>query len=96
MVTVWWEAFPKKPALQIMDSSGRWVDVPLAVTAAGTENALHQDNETGAIIRKNSVKLEKNQQKSFVPLPAGTVTCGIRVLEMARNGSLWVREIEIY
>ena len=96
MVTVWWEAFPKKPALQIMDSNGRWVDVPLAVTAAGTENALHQDNETGAIIRKNSVKLEKNQQKSFFPLPAGTVTCGIRVLEMARNGSLWVREIEIY
>ena len=96
MVTVWWEAFPKKPAVQIMDPSGKWVDVPLMLAGEGSSNLPEKDNETGAVIQKAAAKLTKSQEKSFIPLPAGTVTEKIRVLELEKSGSLWVREIEIY
>ncbi len=96
MVTVWWESFPKKPALQILDADGKWKDIPLVITARGSESALQKDNETGAIVQTAQIKLEKNQEKSFFALPDGIVTRGVRVLEMEKSGSLWVREIEIY
>ena len=43
-----------------------------------------------------SIKLNKNEEKSFLLLPPNTITKGIRLLEKGKNGVLWIREVEIY
>ena len=93
-VIVWWDSPAKEPALQIMDTQGRWTDVPATFSEKGGEGLPENDSETGAVVqqRRKPGKRDKNR----LMLPPGTETCGVRLLERERSGTLWLREVEIY
>ena len=95
-VIIYWEAIPKEFYLQILDKNNNWQNVPVKFQLKGSKQSLENDNETGVIVNQVSIKLNKNEEKSFLLLPPNTITKGIRLLEKGKNGVLWIREVEIY
>ena len=93
-VVIWWDSIAGDPALQMIDKQGNWVDVPVSFAAKGDGKAPQSDNETGALVQQQTGTQKKD--KTILNLPPGTETSGIRLVERKKNGTLWVREIEIY
>ena len=92
-MVIWWEDLPKNAEVQVLDKDGKWVTV-LSRKSDGKSAA--QDwvaAETGAAVVDQAAEAKKKAEKSVLPLPAGTVTKGVRL--QAAN-ELWIREIEIY
>ena len=78
-----------------MDKQGKWVDVPVSFAGKGSGKVLQSDNETGAIVQQQYTGVQK-KDKSMIQMPPGIETTGVRLLERKKNGTLWIREIEIY
>ena len=92
-MVIWWEDLPKDAEVQVMQQDGSWKTV-LSRKPGG--NASGQDwvaAETGAAVVDQAAEAKKQAEKIVLPLPAGTVTKGVRIQS---THELWIREIEIY
>ena len=92
-MVIWWEDLPKNAEVQVLDKDGKWVTV---LSRKNDGKSAGQDwvaAETGAAVVDQAAEAKKKAEKSVLPLPAGTVTKGVRL--QAAN-ELWIREIEIY
>lgn len=92
-MVIWWEDLPKDAAIQVLDKAGKWVTVLSRNTGGGGAGRDWVSAETGAAVVDQAAEAKKKAVKHVLPIPAGTVTKGVR---LQSNHELWIREIEIY
>ena len=92
-MVIWWEDLPKNAEVQVLAEDGKWVTVLSRKNNGKTAGQDWVAAETGAAVVDQAAEAGKKAEKSVLPLPAGTVTKGVR---LQATNELWVREIEIY